>query len=90
MLFFLFACIGNLTYNFSIFAYSPEPACDVPFECKLGEGRQIYGSYILVNLSWILGSLGTLLLDMGVFVQYFMYKVDQSSEAEESEGEAQQ
>ncbi|KAF2671416.1 PQ loop repeat family protein [Microthyrium microscopicum] len=76
MLFFLFACIGNLTYNFSIFAYSPSPACDVPFQCAEGEAKYIYGQYILVNLSWILGSLGTLLLDMGVFVQYFMYKIE--------------
>jgi hypothetical protein len=34
----------------------------------------LYWRYILVNLSWIAGSLGTLLLDMAIFVQFFMYK----------------
>lgn len=76
MMFFLFACIGNLTYNFSIFAYSPQTACEVPLECVPGEAKQVYGKYIAINLPWILGSLGTLCLDMGVFVQYFLYKRD--------------
>lgn len=76
MMFFLFACIGNLTYNFSIFAYSPQAACEVPMKCLDGEAKQVYGKYIAINLPWILGSLGTLCLDMGVFVQYFMYKRD--------------
>ncbi len=61
MLFFLFACLGNLTYVLSIFAYEP------------GEGARDYWTYILVNLSWLVGSLGTLLLDMGIFVQFFIY-----------------
>ncbi|KIW05690.1 uncharacterized protein PV09_03552 [Verruconis gallopava] len=84
MLFFLFACIGNATYNISIFAYSPESVCEVPMHCKTGEAAQIYWKHIAVNLSWIIGSLGTLILDMGVFVQYFMYKKE-SKEEEESE-----
>ncbi len=72
LLFFLFACIGNLTYVLSIVAYSP--LCDRPRRCRSGEASAIYGKYILVNLSWLLGSLGTLLLDLGVFVQFFLYK----------------
>jgi uncharacterized protein with PQ loop repeat len=72
LLFFLFACIGNLTYDMSIFAYSP--ICHHPGHCKPGEASELYWRYILVNLSWIAGSLGTLLLDMGIFVQFFMYK----------------
>jgi plasmid rolling circle replication initiator protein Rep len=58
----------------------------------------MYGRYVAVNLSWIIGSFGTLLLDAGVFVQYFMYQkedeeddnsteeavVDDASEAEVS------
>ena len=36
----------------------------------------MYGRYVAVNLSWIIGSFGTLLLDAGVFVQYFMYQKD--------------
>lgn len=78
-LFFLFACIGNLTYVLSIFAF--EPICSRHQHghwresyCKPGEASAIYGRYILVNLSWLLGSLGTLFLDFGVFVQFFMYR----------------
>ena len=73
MLFFLFACIGNLTYVLSIFAY--EPDCrDGPRHCRNGEAKEIYGRYMAVNFSWLLGSFGTLVLDAGVFVQYFLYR----------------
>ena len=74
MLFFLFACIGNVTYVFSIFAYAPR--CLKERTCLPGEAGHVYGKYILVNLSWLIGSFGTLLLDAGVFVQYFMYMTD--------------
>jgi hypothetical protein len=79
MLFFLFACIGNLTYNMSILAYAPQPACKIPLGCEPGEAERIYRKHIAVNLSWMIGSLGTLLLDMGVFIQYFMYSKDQEA-----------
>ena len=72
LLFFLFACIGNLTYVMSIFAYSP--ICRLPRHCEPGESGAIYSRYIAVNASWIAGSLGTLLLDMAIFVQFFLYK----------------
>lgn len=72
LLFFLFACIGNLTYDMSIFAYSP--ICQNPGYCEPGEAAGIYWRYILVNFSWIAGSLGTLLLDMAIFVQFFLYR----------------
>jgi len=78
-LFFLFACIGNLTYVMSIFAF--EPICSkhrhghyYESHCRQGEASAIYGKYILVNLSWLVGSLGTLFLDFGVFVQFFLYR----------------
>ncbi|KAB2578134.1 putative pq loop repeat protein [Lasiodiplodia theobromae] len=80
MLFFIFACLGNLTYVISILAY--KPVCHGHGgHCRPGEAGDIYGRYFLVNLSWLLGSFGTLLLDAGVFVQYFMYKKDDSDEA---------
>ena len=85
MLFFLFACIGNLTYVMSIFAYDPNPACKVPGMCEEGEAGRVYGRYVLVNLSWLLGSLGTFILDTGVFVQYFLYKKDEDDEDGEPE-----
>ncbi|KAF4314513.1 putative pq loop repeat protein [Botryosphaeria dothidea] len=80
MLFFIFACLGNLTYVISILAY--DPVCHGRHgHCRPGEAGRIYGRYVLVNLSWLLGSFGTLLLDAGVFVQYFMYKKDDEEEA---------
>jgi len=88
MLFFLFACIGNLTYVMSIFAYDPSPACGVPGKCEEGESGRVYGRYVLVNLSWLLGSLGTFMLDAGVFVQYFLYRQDEDDD-EEEDGESE-
>lgn len=80
MLFFLFACLGNLTYVLSIFAYDPKCRLE---KCEPGEAQHVYGQYILVNLSWLAGSLGTLLLDMGIFVQFFLY----SKAGDEEEGD---
>ncbi len=45
-------------------------------ECEPGEAAHLYGHYLLVNLSWLAGSLGTLLLDLGIFVQFFLYNRD--------------
>jgi hypothetical protein len=83
MLFFLFACIGNLTYVLSIVAY--KPVCKLPWDCAPGEKKAIYGRYIAVNASWLLGSFGTLLLDAFVFIQYFLYRKDEDSDEEDSE-----
>ncbi|CAJ2505905.1 Uu.00g000350.m01.CDS01 [Anthostomella pinea] len=79
ILFFLFACLGNLTYVLSIFAYDPK--CG--HRCHPGEASRIYGRYILVNLSWVAGSLGTLLLDLGIFAQFFIYSTDEAESDEE-------
>ncbi|EMC93755.1 hypothetical protein BAUCODRAFT_206168 [Baudoinia panamericana UAMH 10762] len=79
VLFFLFACFGNLTFVLSIFAF--EPICSKyshghwhRSSCRPGQASEIYGRYILVNASWLIGSLGTLFLDGGVFVQFWMYR----------------
>lgn len=78
MLFFLFACIGNLTYVLSIFAY--EAHCSgMHGRCAKGEAARIYGRYILVNASWLAGSMGTLFLDMGIFAQFFLYRERETS-----------
>jgi solute carrier family 66 (lysosomal lysine-arginine transporter), member 1 len=83
LLFFLFACVGNLTYVLSIFAYSPRCAIiGRERSCRPGEAVRIYGRYILMNLSWLLGSLGTLLLDMAIFVQFFLYRKSNDDEDE--------
>ena len=50
-----------------------------------GEAAGIYWRYMAVNASWLLGSFGTLLLDAGVFVQYFMYRDEGSDDEDEDE-----
>jgi len=89
-LFFLFACLGNLTFVLSIFAF--EPICSKRSHghwrernhCKPGEASEIYARYILVNLSWLIGSAGTLVLDFAVFAQFFMYRNNVAPQAEAS------
>ncbi|KAF7554468.1 hypothetical protein G7Z17_g2897 [Cylindrodendrum hubeiense] len=71
MLFFIFSCLGNVTYVLSIFAYEPKCAGTT---CRSGEASGIYGRYMLINLSWLGGSIINLLEDCGVFSQYFMYR----------------
>ncbi|KAF1847926.1 PQ loop repeat protein [Cucurbitaria berberidis CBS 394.84] len=82
MLFFLFACLGNLTYVLSILVYNPK--CKGG-NCADGEAAFIYWRYIGVNASWLLGSFGTLCLDAGVFVQYFLYKKEDDESSDEEE-----
>ncbi|KAK2748961.1 hypothetical protein FQN57_007244 [Myotisia sp. PD_48] len=80
-LFFLFACIGNLTYVLSIFAYSP--ICQrVDGRCHAGEQRRTYSRHLAVNASWLLGSLGTLFLDLGIFAQFILYREQQQYAAD--------
>jgi hypothetical protein len=84
MLFFLFACVGNLTYVLSIFVY--EPKCSGKHgRCAEGKAARDYGRYILVNASWLAGSMGTLFLDLGIFAQFFIYR---EVDADDDEGDA--
>lgn len=84
MLFFVFACLGNITYVLSICAFKPVCAAK-DGTCQPGEAAAIYGRHILVNLSWLAGSGGTLLLDMCIFVQFFMYNKEEGwSSSDES------
>ena len=53
--------------------------------CGEGEAGRIYKRYIAVNASWIVGSLGTLVLDLCIFVQFFMYRDDEGDSDLESE-----
>ncbi|KAG7194062.1 uncharacterized protein KQ657_005265 [Scheffersomyces spartinae] len=66
-MFFLFACLGNLTYVISILSI------DTSF------------NYLWVNSSWLAGSLGTLGLDFTIFVQFFLYNENYSSESDSEE-----
>lgn len=87
MLFFLFACVGNLTYVLSIVAY--EPSCarvaavggagggvggDASEGCGEGEWGAGYARYMLLNASWLVGSAGTLGLDLLIFAQFWLYR----------------
>lgn len=83
MLFFLFACLGNATYVLSIVVYAPHCGEEA---CTPEEARRLYGRYILVNLSWLAGSAMTLLLDFGVFIQYFLYRVEDDVSDDETPG----
>lgn len=81
VLFFLFACVGNLTYVFSIFAYEPSCAGVADGEkhddggfCEGGEWGRTYARFMVVNASWILGSAGTLVLDLMIFAQFCRYR----------------
>ncbi|KAI5844174.1 PQ loop repeat-domain-containing protein [Tricharina praecox] len=64
VLFFMFAVIGNATYVLSILANVDGG----------GEDGRDYGRYVAVNASWLLGSAGTLLLDLVIFAQFWWYK----------------
>lgn len=80
LLFFLFACIGNLTYVLSILSH-------VPSSKKLAPGEE-YRRYIAVNASWLLGSVGTLFLDLVIFGQFFWYRdIDEDYETSSTEDE---
>lgn len=57
-LFFLCACLGNLTYVISILSISVDPY------------------FLLVQSSWLTGSIGTLSLDFVIFIQFFLYNRD--------------
>ena len=92
MLFFLFACVGNLTYTLSILVYEPScariegiapGATRTSSSCLDGEWSREYWSYVLMNLSWLLGSAGTLALDGCIFVQFWMYRGRQATEGTE-------
>ncbi len=89
MLFFLFACLGNLTYVLSIFAYDGCSASSSGVVCTPEDARRLYGRYLLVNLSWLAGSLGTLLLDMGIFIQFFLYRVEGADDSDDDDSDCE-
>lgn len=68
-LFFLFACLGNITYVVSILSVST--------------GKR----YLLVNSSWLVGSVGTLAEDFIIFCQFFLYNKNADSDEEDEDEE---
>ncbi|NP_001316246.1 lysosomal amino acid transporter 1 homolog isoform X1 [Ictalurus punctatus] len=71
---FLFALVilGNVTYGLSVLVKNPERG-------------QSETSYIVHHLPWLIGSLGTLLLDMVILVQFMMY-----SKASQNRGDTEE
>ncbi|KAM4610331.1 lysosomal amino acid transporter 1 homolog [Polymixia lowei] len=61
--YFLFALVilGNTTYGLSVLLKNPEQ----------GQGE---GSYIIHHLPWLIGSLGTLSLDLMISFQFLIYR----------------
>lgn len=61
--YFLFALVilGNTTYGLSVLLKNPER----------GQGE---GNYIIHHLPWLIGSLGTLALDLIISLQFLMYR----------------
>ncbi|XP_015243073.1 lysosomal amino acid transporter 1 homolog [Cyprinodon tularosa] len=61
--YFLFALVilGNTTYGLSVLLKNPEH----------GQGER---SYLVHHLPWLIGSLGTLTLDLIISVQFFIYR----------------
>ncbi|XP_077587629.1 lysosomal amino acid transporter 1 homolog [Stigmatopora nigra] len=61
--FFLFALVifGNTTYGLSVLLKNPDQ----------GEGEN---NYVIHHLPWLIGSLGTLALDLFISVQFFSYR----------------
>ena len=82
ILFFIFCCIGNVTYALSIFAYEPHCTGDervhhrgrLPGKCENGDWERAYWRYILVDASWVIGSIGALVLDLAIFSQFWLYR----------------
>lgn len=80
LLFFLFACLGNLTYVISIISYVPHQDSETGGDSDgqrrswTPEMKKEYWMYIAVNASWLLGSMGTLFLDIVIFMQFFWYR----------------
>lgn len=68
-LFFLFACLGNLTYVISILVLDLSP------------------KYLLINASWLAGSVGTLFLDMIIFTQFWIYNRPKNDDDYDEEDE---
>ena len=61
LLFFLFACLGNILFIISLIVISLDH------------------QYLMVNFSWLLGSVGTLSMDLTIFIQFFIYDNQDSS-----------
>ncbi|XBW38447.1 hypothetical protein QEN19_004035 [Hanseniaspora menglaensis] len=68
-LFFLLACLGNITFVLSVLSIS------------------LNKKYILINLSWLIGSSGTLFMDFMILCQFFYYGEGNANEKNVIENE---
>nr|XP_046220257.1 lysosomal amino acid transporter 1 homolog [Oncorhynchus gorbuscha] len=74
--YFLFALVilGNTMYGLSVLLKNPEQ----------GQGE---GSYIIHHLPWLVGSLGTLSLDLLISIQFLIYRNNAPLDLESQHGE---
>jgi hypothetical protein len=80
LLFFLFACLGNITYVISILSAALLAGMSENGK-HLSDPTRSW-RYILTNTSWLIGSAGTLVLDGIIFAQFFMFGLaDSESES---------
>lgn len=64
--------LGNTLYGLSVLLKNPEAG-------------QSEGSYLLHHLPWLVGSLGVLLLDTVISVQFLVYRSHTTAAASERE-----
>uniref|UniRef100_A0A5F8GXE8 Lysosomal amino acid transporter 1 homolog n=1 Tax=Monodelphis domestica TaxID=13616 RepID=A0A5F8GXE8_MONDO len=66
---FALVILGNTAYGLSVLLKNPEPG-------------QSKGSFLIHHLPWLIGSLGVLLLDILISIQFFIYRNQLSSSLE--------
>ena len=71
LLFFILSLLGNLTYGGSVSLLWSSPSSYIDASKILF--HSITEGYILTNLPWLIGSLGTMGEDTLIFVQFHLY-----------------
>ena len=78
----MLSLLGNATYGASVsdFHGSETP---MPNHNKI-LFHSVEKQYFLKNLPWLIGSLGTIAEDIGIFIQFHLYATKATSEQESS------
>lgn len=83
LLFFLLSVVGNLTYGAGVSSLLSRPMAGYT---KLTQDFKILfhsleKKYIITNLPWLIGSLGTMVEDAIIFIQFHVYGDKEATEA---------
>lgn len=74
LLFFILSLFGNITYGASVRYISPRHMHFDWAEMRLQIlFHSVARDYVIVNLPWLIGSLGTMAEDVMIFAQFHMY-----------------